>query len=125
MSDMSELIACLDDDALEQLVDALAPRLAEALAPELARVVAGLAETQQPEPWITTRETARRYGLTADYTYRHADELGARRLGTGKKARLRFNPRTVERALSARVDGERSHPDASSRPAAKAPPARR
>lgn len=44
-------------------------------------------------------EVARRFEVSRDYVYRHADELGAVRLGTGRKPRLRFDPAKVAEAL--------------------------
>jgi hypothetical protein len=41
--------------------------------------------------WIDATEAARRLGVSRDYIYAHADALGAKRLGDGPKARLRFN----------------------------------
>jgi hypothetical protein len=56
-------------------------------------------------------ETAARYlGVSADYVYRHADELGARRLpsagngrGKGTKQRLRFSLPELDERLRART----------------------
>jgi hypothetical protein len=41
-----------------------------------------------------------RFGVSVDYVYAHATELGAIRLGEGPKARLRFDLTAVERALA-------------------------
>src|SRR5215217_4763216 len=40
-----------------------------------------------------------RFGVSADYVYAHANELGAIRLGERPKARLRFDLDEVERRL--------------------------
>jgi excisionase family DNA binding protein len=56
-------------------------------------VVELLGEVERPKSvgaLLTASEAAERLGVTADYVYRHADELGARRLGSGPRARLRF-----------------------------------
>jgi hypothetical protein len=45
-----------------------------------------------------------RFGVSVDYVYAHATELGAIRLGEGPKARLRFDLAAVERALAGRGD---------------------
>lgn len=45
--------------------------------------------------WIDAAEVARRLSVSRDYVYRHADELGAMRMGRGPKARLRFDPKAV------------------------------
>jgi hypothetical protein len=43
---------------------------------------------------------ARRFGVSRDWVYDHADELGAIRLGSGPRARLRLDPAKVEQCLS-------------------------
>jgi|tagenome__1003787_1003787.scaffolds.fasta_scaffold20520901_1 hypothetical protein len=40
-----------------------------------------------------------RFGVSVDYVYAHARELGAIRLGEGPKARLRFDLADVERPV--------------------------
>jgi len=51
------------------------------------------------EAWVTAREVADHLGVETSYVYEHAATLGARRLGTGPKARLRFRLALVEEAL--------------------------
>jgi hypothetical protein len=66
------------------------------------------------EAWVTAREVADHLGVETSYVYEHAAKLGARRLGTGPKARLRFRLALVEEALLpvAQPTGEshRPHP---------------
>lgn len=50
---------------------------------------------------VDATEIARRFGLSRDYLYEHADELGAVRLGDGPRARLRFDPTAVAERLGA------------------------
>jgi hypothetical protein len=67
----------------------LAPEDVDAIA---HRVVELLAEGQQPNPALVDAITlARILGVSSAYVYEHADELGAIRLGTGPKPRLRFD----------------------------------
>lgn len=49
---------------------------------------------------IDTAATALRFGVSRDYLYAHADELGAVRLGDGLRARLRFDPELVAERLT-------------------------
>ena len=49
---------------------------------------------------IDSVEVARRFSVSRDYVYEHAEELGAIRLGSGSRARLRFDPATVRERLS-------------------------
>lgn len=58
---------------------------------------------------VDTAEVARRFGVSRDYLYTHAEDLGAVRLGSGPKARLRFDPERVRETLAARPQ-EPSHP---------------
>ena len=48
---------------------------------------------------MTAREVAAHLGVETSYVYEHAAKLGARRLGTGPKARLRFRLALVDEAL--------------------------
>jgi hypothetical protein len=54
-----------------------------------------------PEPLVDARTLAGYLGVTVAYVYEHADELGARRLGSGPKARLRFSVAEVDSRLTA------------------------
>lgn len=70
------------------------------------RVVELMGGGQGSEDWIDAAEAARRFSLSRDYVYEHADALGAMRLGDGPKARLRFDPATVAEKLSCSDDGQ-------------------
>lgn len=50
---------------------------------------------------VDAAEIARRFGVSKHYVYEHADQLGAVKLGSGPKARLRFDPEYVAKALAA------------------------
>ena len=79
-----------DDDALDRLADLLAERLAVRLS--------GLASTRA-EPLVDAAEIARLHGKTRSWVYEHAGELGAVRLGSGRRPRLGFSPARVAAAL--------------------------
>jgi hypothetical protein len=49
-------------------------------------------EPEAREGLVSAAEVANRLGVSSDYVYDHADELGAIRLGNGPKPRLRFDP---------------------------------
>lgn len=77
----------LDPDSIE----ALAHRLAELLAPR---------EPARPQRrLLTAEEVARWWGIGRRWVYDHADELGVRRLGGGRRPRLRFDPEEVAERL--------------------------
>ncbi len=69
-------------------IEAVATRVADLL--RMGQASAELADAA---------EIARRFGVSRDFVYDHADDLGAVRLGNGPKARLRFDPARVSRAL--------------------------
>jgi hypothetical protein len=77
----------LDPDSVE----ALARRLADLLVPG------------EPPPrrrqLICAEEVARWWGVSRRWVYDHADQLGAHRLGAGRRPRLRFDPDEVAERL--------------------------
>ena len=70
----------------------------------------------ESERLVSAVELAVFLGVTQDYVYLHADELGAWRLGNGPKARLRFDLETVRSRLTSCTSG-RASSDAESRTA--------
>ena len=57
---------------------------------------------------LTAAAVAKRFGVERDWVYRHADEIGAVRLGAGRRPRLRFDPDRVAAALAPRPDSKGS-----------------
>lgn len=78
-----------------QTVEAIARRVVELLEKR------GL----QRRELVDASELARRLGIERSWVYSHAIELGAVKLGTGAKPRLRFDPEIAARVLR-RVDGK-------------------
>jgi hypothetical protein len=77
-------------DELERLADLVADRV--------------LARLQAPAPapsLLTAEQVAQRLGVGRDAVYAMADQLGAKRLGEGPRARLRFDAARVDEALTA------------------------
>jgi hypothetical protein len=72
--------------------------LAERLAVRLSGLTSGRAE-----PLVDAAEIARLHGKTRSWVYEHAGELGAVRLGSGRRPRLGFSRARVAAALD-RVD---------------------
>lgn len=69
---------------------------------------------------------AEHLSVTRGYVYAHADELGARRLGSGPRARLRFSLAEIDERLSTCTAGRGSGslepaPQAASRPRRRRP----
>jgi hypothetical protein len=84
--------AVLGVTALGELAEAVAARVVELLERQERRSARGLA---------TAADVAEQLGVHKSWVYAHADELGAIRLGEGEKARLRFDPERVARAVGA------------------------
>src|SRR4051794_20809639 len=80
-------------------VDAIARRVAE-----LVREEASASQLR----FLTAAQVAKRFNVTRDWVYAHADDLGAIRLGEGPRARFRFDPTQTIAAMASRSDGERS-----------------
>lgn len=97
--DRPEVTLRLSDDTIEQLADRLAARLAQHAddAQAATAAEAGLLSAEQVSQW---------WGVTRNWVYNHADDLGAYRLGSGRRPRLRFHPDRVRSAL-----GDRDRPD--------------
>jgi len=79
----------------------LAPGSLERLADLVAARLRAPASIDTPGELVTADELARYLGVSRAFVYQHADDLGAQRLGTGPRARLRFSP-TVARQVVAR-----------------------
>lgn len=69
----------------------LAPESIEAIAQRVAELVRAPEAVQ----FIDAAEVSRRFHVSRDYVYEHADELGAVRLGEGSRPRLRFDVQKV------------------------------
>jgi hypothetical protein len=79
----------------------LSPETIDAIA---HRVVELLQESSpQPNKLLTAAELARHFGVSRDWVYEHANELGVIRLGEGNRGRLRFDMQVAAEAISART----------------------
>ena len=77
----------------------LAPESIDALASRLAEL---LGATREPAPpvenqkrMLSAAEVSRRWSISRRWVYDHAEELGARLMGSGPRPRLRFDPEEV------------------------------
>lgn len=58
--------------------------------------------------FLDVAAVAEALGVSRDWVYEHSSELGAYRLGSGPKARLRFDPQKVDEWLATCSDGRES-----------------
>ena len=86
----------LDPAAFQEIAD----RLSNAVAVRIVEVLTehGFSShlARQTE-WLDAQEVARRLGVSREWVYEHAQELGATRLGSGRRPRLRFPERSLGR----------------------------
>lgn len=91
-------------------IDAIARRVAAILRSEALPT---------REQLITATDVAAQFGVSRTWVYDNAQRLGAIRLGTGSKARLRFDPRRVSDLIevepSSRERSEGRSPPAATR----------
>ena len=84
----------------------IAPESIEALASRLAELLGGSkSEPERPatskKKMLSPAEVSELWGVSRVWVYRHAEALGVRRLGSGTRPRLRFNPEEIEERLGA------------------------
>jgi hypothetical protein len=90
----------------------LDPQTTEAIA----RRVVELLEKRglQNRELVDAAELARRLAIERSWVYSHAIELGAVKLGSGSKPRLRFNPEVAAQVLRRAGEGPEADPPARS-----------
>jgi hypothetical protein len=88
---------------LDALAEAVATRVLAQLRAEPA------APPSEPAGLVDAATLARALGVSTGYVYSRSAELGARRLGNGPRARLRFN---LERAVEAHASAPGCTPPA-------------
>jgi hypothetical protein len=83
------LVVRLDPGSL----DDLAHRVADLVHEQLGTPAPALAPPVPDEGrLLSAAQVAARWGVDRSWVYDHADDLGVRRLGTGVRPRLRFDP---------------------------------
>jgi hypothetical protein len=70
----------------------LAPESIEALAVRLAELLGTAAVDREEGRLLSAAALADLWGVRRRWVYEHAEELGVRRLGGGRRPRLRFDP---------------------------------
>ncbi|MDW5597639.1 hypothetical protein VSS74_25030, partial [Conexibacter stalactiti] len=72
------------------------------LAEAIARRVAELVAARVAPRLLTVEQVAEMLQVRSEWVYEHADELGALRLGGGRRGRLRFDAEQMRERLRAR-----------------------
>jgi hypothetical protein len=75
----------------------------EAIARRVAELLQAAPRRSQGERMLTAAAVAERFGVSRSWVYENADRLGAVRLGSGSRARMRFDEARVSGLL--RGDG--------------------
>ena len=84
----------------------LTPQAVEQIATRVAQLLHRQQQTQQqaqtgePVGMVTVAQFAAYYKLNPAWVYEHADELGATRIGSGPKARIRIDFQIAKAALA-------------------------
>jgi predicted DNA-binding transcriptional regulator AlpA len=90
----------LDPAALQEIADRLGHAVATRILEVLKEQGFSPQAARQTE-WLDALEVARRLGVSREWVYEHAEELGATRLGSGRRPRLRFPERSFARPPAA------------------------
>jgi hypothetical protein len=81
------------------LIDEIADRLGDVIVQRVVEAIRAEGIIPQANPttsWLDAKEVADGLGVERDWVYEHADELGASRIGTGPRPRLRFPSRILD-----------------------------
>jgi hypothetical protein len=95
----------------DRLSDAIVERVVEAI-----RAEGILPQGDASASWRDAKAVAELLGVERDWVYEHADELGASRIGSGPRPRLRFPPDVLQRHA-----GHLPSPEPASQPAKRRP----
>ena len=82
------------------MIDEIADRLSDAVVArvvEVMRIEGLIPQPRVARAWLDAQEVARRLGVSREWVYEHAEELGVSRIGTGPRPRLRFPPQILGR----------------------------
>jgi hypothetical protein len=86
----------LDDHTIDTLAERVAALIGpSAPTPTPVQAPSGEVRGRSLGALLSAAEVAARFNVDRDWVYVHADQLGALRLGTGPKPRLRFDPDRV------------------------------
>lgn len=91
------MVTELDTDLLDSIVARLVEPIAKRVV-EMIQEQGMLADSSPSNAWLDAAGVAQRLGVTREWVYEHADELGAVRIGSGCRPRLRFPSKPLPRS---------------------------
>ena len=100
----------LDPRLVAEIVDRLSDAIVERVV-EAIRAEGLIPQRHASMSWLDAKAVAELLGVDRDWVYEHAAELGASRIGSGPRPRLRFPPDILERQ-----GGRRPSPEPADRP---------
>ena len=80
-------------------IDEIAARFTDAVVARVVELIKAdgvIVEVTGARAWLTAQEVAQLLGVSREWVYAHADELGAMRIGSGPRPRLRFPAQSVD-----------------------------
>lgn len=83
----------------DETIDQLAIRVADLLAQRADATHPPTRSTVGATGLLSAAQVSDWWGVERGWVYQHADQLGAIRLGTGRRPRLRFDPEHVRRTM--------------------------
>jgi hypothetical protein len=95
----------LDSNVIAEIADRLSNAIVERVI-EAVRAEVNVRPTPAAPEWLDAREVAERLGVRREWVYEHADDLGASRIGSGRRPRLRFPPQVLEARVDKRTPAE-------------------
>lgn len=88
--------AQLDPRVIAEIADRISDSIVERVV-EAIRAEGIIPPREAATPWLDAKAVAELLGVERDWVYEHAAELGASRIGSGLRPRLRFPPDVLER----------------------------
>jgi len=105
--------------ANDQTIELIANRVIEALRDDLKAIAAELTTPTSPGEQLTVGQVARRLGVARSTVYAHWREWGGYKLGTGRKAPIRFDSSALP------IERPKTPPKEAPEPGSAARPSRR
>ena len=100
----------LDSTSIDQIADRLTDTVVARII-DVITIEGLIGRAGGAQRWLDAQEVAERLGVSREWVYEHADELGARRIGNGRRPRLRFPAHSLDRlANGLGAAGEHAEP---------------